>query len=186
MDLFGSSHLAGELGKRTPNALTFPTGEIKGWEGLSWHWSVPLWRRSDAGNVRLFLLPSPMHPNLIYFFPTACWNFSTKTLDFDRCSPICRWLSKTVFPRNSQNTAKRGPCRFHSQKQYLNAFDLMNEWVTSSLAYGAGSHSSQKALLSLHGCKIIAVKGEIWARDILFGHLTDFGPLSITVLFCDT
>lgn len=181
MDLFGSFHLAGELKKLAPNALTSPTGEIKGWEGLSWHWSVPLRGRSDAGNVKLFLLPSPMHPSLIYFPPTPCWNFSTKNLGFNRCSPICRRLQDSVLqelPVHSQERPLQTP-------QTLYAFDLMNGWVTPPLAYDAGSHGPPNAILSMHGCKITIVKGEIWARVILFSHLTDFGPLSITVFFCD-
>ena len=43
---------------------------------------------SDVDKVKIFLLPSPMHPNSYLFFaPTVWWNLSTRNLDIHKGSP---------------------------------------------------------------------------------------------------
>lgn len=41
-------------------ALTFPMGEITGWEGLCLHCAVQPWGKGNAGKVKLFILLSSM------------------------------------------------------------------------------------------------------------------------------
>lgn len=119
MDLFGSFRLPGELGKHTPNALTFPTGEIKGWEGLSWHWSVPLWRRSDAGNVRLFLCPLQCIQTWFIFSqqragtsPLKLWTLIDALPSVSDCPRQCSPGTPRIQPREvpADSTARTNIC----------------------------------------------------------------------------
>lgn len=54
--------------------LIFPMREIKGWEGSS----VSSWGKKDTGKVKLFLLPTLMHPILIFLLK---WWIGTSLLD---------------------------------------------------------------------------------------------------------
>lgn len=77
-------------------------------EMIPWPWGVSVWRTSDAGAVKLFLLASPVCSNVYFSAPTMCWNFSSGNLDFHKISHIYEWLSKTVFFR------ERGPLLPHN------------------------------------------------------------------------
>lgn len=55
-------------------------------EMIPWQWGVSVWRTSDAGAVKLFLLASPVCSN-VYFSgapTTMCWKFSSGNLDFHK------------------------------------------------------------------------------------------------------
>lgn len=148
------------------HALTFPCGRNHRREYLFWHWAVLPWERDDTSQVKLFLLPPPIQPNLYYYYyyfaPMARWNFSTNSWTSTK-SLVHGWLSKTVFSRSSQTAAERGwsqfmgHCRVHSQDQGLSAYYLMHRearFLLGLLGYGAGFHSSQKGILSMDGCQI--------------------------------
>ena len=74
---------------------------------IPWHWGMSVWRTSDGGTVKLFLLTSPVCSNVYFSAPTMCLNFSSGNLDFHKTSHIYEWLSKTVFFR------ERGPLLPH-------------------------------------------------------------------------
>ena len=94
MGLFGSSLHRWDSQVLTHMLSLSATGEIMGWEGLSWAWTVLPCRRVDTGKVKLFLLLSLMHSTLDFFFcSNRCWTFSVGLLDLHKGSVICRWLS---------------------------------------------------------------------------------------------
>lgn len=67
----------------------------------SWHWAIVPWSRADAGNLKLFLIPSSMHQIsgfcFIHFFaPTLCWITITKILNFQKVTLIQEFLSILV------------------------------------------------------------------------------------------
>lgn len=117
----------------------------------------------DAGQVILFLLPSPVHTthflNLFFFFltPIVCWSFSAGNLSFHKGSLVHAWLSDTVALQGLQTTAKRGwgwftgHCRVHRPDQGLYAYYTMHWCVRllpGLLADDTGSLSSHKGIFS--------------------------------------
>lgn len=78
-----------------------PTEDIMGWEGLFWHWAGLLWEWGDEGNVKLFLLFSPMCSNLsfFFFFFLLSWCAETSLLKtFHKGPLIYEWLPKKCSP----------------------------------------------------------------------------------------
>ena len=73
----------------------YPMGEIT-CRKISRHWAVLCWGRADMGKVKLFFLPSSMHPISLFFAPTVCWNF-TGLLDLHKSTIIIGWLSELVL-----------------------------------------------------------------------------------------
>lgn len=46
----------------------------------------------------LYWLIFPMCPNIYFFFPIVCWNFSVGLLHFQKCFLVCGLLSTQYFP----------------------------------------------------------------------------------------
>lgn len=86
------SHTAGEARYSPP----LFSGEITTRQGLSWHSAAQLWGMGNADKMKLFLLPSSMHPipHSLFFLPMMCWHFSAGLLDFQIYTFTCRRQSK--------------------------------------------------------------------------------------------
>lgn len=78
----------------------WPVGEILSQEGLSWPWVVSLWGRDEVSEIKLFLLPSPVHTTCTFFSPLkqCAGTFLLETsVYFHNGSLVHGWLSETVF-----------------------------------------------------------------------------------------
>lgn len=150
----------GKLGSHS-QALLFPHGRNHGPSKSSLNPKLCLpWGRSDFGKIKLFLLPTPMHPNskLIFFSPVACWIFSSGNLDFSKVSLIRGWLPESMFLWGFQ-TGWEGlelVCGSHQCPQLeprsLCLYYLMHGWVRFLLCVlaqdcGAGLPAPTKSLL---------------------------------------
>lgn len=91
-----ASHTAGEA-RCSLTGFLFPLQEKP--------WAVPSQGWYDAGKVKLFLLPTPMHSNL--FYSSGMLFFSSGNLNFHKGSLVLRWFPKLVFCRHSHTAAKR-------------------------------------------------------------------------------
>lgn len=141
--------------------------------------------RGDTSEIKLFLLPSPVHSNFHIFI--FCFNGMLELLHWTSgLPPRPSHPSKTVFSRDSQTAAQRGwsqvigHCRAHRQDQHLSAYCLMHRWVEflpGPLTFGAGSAAPPKALLSMDGHQIVVVM-QTQTRDVFFGH-----PAHVLTLF---
>lgn len=116
------------------------------------------WRRDEAGNIKLFLLLTPICSNSYIFAPMEYWNFSSWNLEFHKGFLTQGWLPKSVLSWCSWTTAERGcnqftgNCRVHSWYQGLSASYLMHRWVShllGLLAYGARFYNSHRGT-SIH------------------------------------
>ena len=93
--------------------------------------------KGDAGKVKLFLLPSPVRPNLYFWLQWYAGN-----LDLHKGSLVHGWLCKTVFSRGFWTMAKRGwswfmgHCKVHRQDQGLLLITwCMDRWGASKVPW---------------------------------------------------
>ena len=79
-----------QLGKPGMYSPALPLSSGKNHQLSSYLSTVLLWRRDDASKIKLFSLPTWMHPNLFVFLfcftPAEYWNFSSGNLDFHKVS----------------------------------------------------------------------------------------------------
>lgn len=59
-----------EIGYSLSSSLS-PGGEVIDWEGVSWHWAMPPWRRCDARKVKLCPLRSSKYLNIGCYWPNS-------------------------------------------------------------------------------------------------------------------
>ena len=123
--------------------------------------------KGDAGKVKLFLLPSPVRPNLYFWLQWYAGN-----LDLHKGSLVHGWLCKTVFSRGFWTMAKRGwswfmgHCKVHRQDQGLLLITwCMDRWGASKVPWHMVlDHTAPtKALLPMDRCQIVVVeRGYEW------------------------
>lgn len=96
MGLLAASYTAGKPGCSL-TCFQFPLWEkIRGQEGLPWHWTMQLWRRSSMSKVKLPYLLQCIQT--WFCFPLVQWgNFSTRLPDFHKGARTHEWFSKLVF-----------------------------------------------------------------------------------------
>lgn len=84
-------------------AVTSPTGEIVGREGLSWHWAKLPWEGGDADEVKLGLLPTSLFFLSFFFsfltYPLASWPPTKVLLSPSSCQIQCYATMKNTNRR---------------------------------------------------------------------------------------
>ena len=134
-----------------------------------------LGRGCGVGKVKLFLLPSPLYPN-IFFAPVVCWYISTgkliSTKAFSSMGGCLRWCFS--------ETPRLQPWRAGTGSQTLAGFIGTTMVFLGSFVYGARSHSSHKDSFVCGWMPSFCWGGgEWWGLSyswgcVLFSHVADF------------
>lgn len=177
-----------------------PTEDIMGWEGLFWHWAGLLWEWGDEGNVKLFLLFSPMCSNLSFFFFLLPWCAETSLLKtFHKGPLIYEWLPKKCSPGTPRPQWRGAGVDF-----CIAADSTARSEICMPFTWWTGGRDPSQVLWHMVldptapqrlFCLWMDVKlfffvlffeEEVLVRDVLFGHLTEFTLPSVTIFFQGT
>lgn len=167
----GSLRTAGEA-RCSLTHFHFPPGEKlpASWQGLSWHWAVPLWKRSNVGKIILFLLPSSCVHS--WYFPSMMhWSFSVKLLDFPKSTLTRGQLSKLCSSWGRQKTIP--PCCWHHSAGYHPKNEMNSGKINQSLF----THTLQRIILFILSdyvkskqLKAFSLESDIKLMDIKEGY----------------
>ena len=132
-------------------------------------------RKGCVGKVRLFHLPSPMCPDMDFFFPlqgcarTSLLKTWTSMSTLSSVDGMGSSLSKTVFPRGSQSMAESSWSWFmgHFRSKICKPITPCTEWEAGQDFSWVSRHAMwnptapTKALLSVGECHIVFEGGSM-------------------------